>query len=157
MADQNHPSHRFDNTVDSTPEASIQKAIALMDTTASDVRPMIVRPLFTPRRGLLKFSLTLLVFAIAFFILYFLSISPLWLLPFAIAVIILKARKAIIWLILLYQRYAPEKIRSACLYTPSCSAYMLMAIRKYGVLKGVWKGIGRLLRCRPPNGGIDNP
>jgi putative component of membrane protein insertase Oxa1/YidC/SpoIIIJ protein YidD len=34
---------------------------------------------------------------------------------------------------------------------------MLMAIDKYGVVRGVWKGINRILRCKYPNGGIDYP
>lgn len=56
-----------------------------------------------------------------------------------------------------YQKYAPAKIREACRFTPSCSEYMKLAILKYGVLKGVPKGINRLYRCRYPNGGIDYP
>jgi uncharacterized protein len=32
-----------------------------------------------------------------------------------------------------------------------------MAIEKYGVWKGIWKGMKRIVRCHPPNGGIDKP
>ena len=60
-------------------------------------------------------------------------------------------------LIFLYQRCAPASVRRACLYTPSCSEYMRLSILKYGVLKGLTKGLRRLRRCHPPNGGIDEP
>ncbi|MCM1008391.1 MAG: membrane protein insertion efficiency factor YidD [Ruminococcus flavefaciens] len=58
-------------------------------------------------------------------------------------------------LISLYQKYAPESIRSACLFEPCCSEYMKLSIMKYGVIKGLFKGIKRILRYRYPNGGID--
>ncbi len=59
--------------------------------------------------------------------------------------------------VLNYQRYAPRSLRGACRFTPSCSNYMLMAIEKYGTLKGFFKGVGRVLRCHEPNGGEDYP
>ncbi|MDE7123988.1 MAG: membrane protein insertion efficiency factor YidD [Eubacterium sp.] len=66
-------------------------------------------------------------------------------------------KKSLISIILLYQKYAPENLRKSCLYEPSCSEYMLLAIHKYGVFKGSAKGIKRLFRCHQPNGGIDYP
>lgn len=65
-------------------------------------------------------------------------------------------KKVIIWLVHFYQHYAPDKMRLKCVYEPSCSEYMILAIKKYGAFKGVFKGIKRLLRCHPP-GGIDYP
>lgn len=62
-----------------------------------------------------------------------------------------------IWMVKVYQRYAPESLRDECLFEPSCSNYMIMAIEKYGFFKGFWKGIKRLRRCKQPNGGIDYP
>lgn len=59
--------------------------------------------------------------------------------------------------VLNYQKFAPESLRKACLFTPTCSEYMLLAIKKYGFLKGFLKGIKRLFRCHPPNGGVDEP
>lgn len=38
---------------------------------------------------------------------------------------------------------------SSCRYTPSCSEYSKQAIEKYGVLKGIWKGLTRVMRCHP--------
>ena len=36
-----------------------------------------------------------------------------------------------------------------CRYTPTCSAYMVEAIKKYGAFKGGWKGLKRIGRCHP--------
>lgn len=63
----------------------------------------------------------------------------------------------ILWTIRVYQRYAPDDIRLACIYEPSCSEYMILSIQKYGVIKGIIKGIQRLERCHLPNGGTDYP
>ena len=72
-------------------------------------------------------------------------------------IIIVKTKAVVKNAILLYQKYAPEKMRRSCLFTPSCSEYMLLAIEKYGVFIGVYKGVRRLLRCHHPNGGEDYP
>lgn len=66
------------------------------------------------------------------------------------------AKKAVIWCVKVYQHYAPDHVRLRCVFEPSCSEYMILAVEKYGVIKGVIKGIGRLLRCHLP-GGIDYP
>lgn len=44
----------------------------------------------------------------------------------------------------LYQQYAPEDMRRRCLLMPTCSEYMILAVQKYGVIRGVYKGINRL-------------
>ncbi len=59
--------------------------------------------------------------------------------------------------ILLYKATAPKKMRDRCRFEPTCSTYMIMAINKYGLIKGVIKGLKRISRCKPPNGGIDYP
>ena len=57
-----------------------------------------------------------------------------------------------------YQVTLSPLIGPVCRFEPSCSRYMIGAIRKYGVLKGVWKGTGRVLRCHPWHpGGYDPP
>lgn len=71
--------------------------------------------------------------------------------------IIIFAKKIICFFIRLYQRYVPFDIRCNCLFVPNCSEYMILAIEKYGVYKGVRMGIDRLLRCHEPNGGEDYP
>lgn len=69
----------------------------------------------------------------------------------------IRMRSILIGLILLYQRYAPADVRLACLFEPSCSEYMILSIKKFGVIYGCAKGINRLSRCRYPNGGEDYP
>lgn len=66
-------------------------------------------------------------------------------------------KKAIICLIRLYQKKAPYYIREACRFEPTCSEYMILSIQKYGCVKGIYRGIHRLFRCKPPNGGVDYP
>lgn len=66
-------------------------------------------------------------------------------------------KKIIIWVVRLYQKKAPYYIRSSCRFKPSCSEYMILSVEKYGCFKGVYKGVRRLLRCKPPNGGVDYP
>ena len=62
-----------------------------------------------------------------------------------------------IGIILMYKAFAPKKMRDRCRFEPTCSTYMIMAINKYGLIRGVVKGIKRICRCKPPNGGIDYP
>lgn len=59
--------------------------------------------------------------------------------------------------VLAYKAFAPMSIRGECRFKPSCSSYMIMAINKYGLFIGVFKGIRRITRCKPPNGGEDYP
>ena len=44
-----------------------------------------------------------------------------------------------------------------CRFEPTCSIYMMQAIEKYGVLRGVWLGIRRLSRCHVFNPGGWDP
>lgn len=74
-----------------------------------------------------------------------------------IAYIIINAKKGIICLVHIYQRYSPDSIRNKCRFEPSCSQYMIKSVEKYGVIKGVLKGINRLRRCNISNGGFDEP
>lgn len=74
-----------------------------------------------------------------------------------IAFLLLISKRAIIWLVHFYQHYASDEVRLKCVFEPSCSEYMIMAIEKYGVWRGLFKGVDRLLRCHPPNGGKDVP
>jgi putative membrane protein insertion efficiency factor len=47
---------------------------------------------------------------------------------------------------------------SVCRFQPSCSEYFIEAVRKYGPLRGAWKGAGRICRCNPfSRGGYDPP
>ena len=51
---------------------------------------------------------------------------------------------------------SPLKIRTHCIYTPTCSQYAIEALQKYGALKGTWLACKRILRCHPfAEGGYD--
>lgn len=71
--------------------------------------------------------------------------------------LLVNAKKAIICLIRIYQRYAPDSVRNKCRFEPSCSQYMIMALQKHGLVKGLKKGIDRLKRCNINDGGFDLP
>jgi putative membrane protein insertion efficiency factor len=57
-----------------------------------------------------------------------------------------------------YQWTISPLLGPVCRYQPSCSNYMIAAVRKYGVWRGVWRGALRIGRCHPWHpGGYDPP
>jgi len=55
-----------------------------------------------------------------------------------------------------YKRFLSPFVPAACRFRPTCSEYMLEAVEKHGVGRGVWMGTLRLLRCHPfCQGGFD--
>lgn len=68
-------------------------------------------------------------------------------------------KKVLIKIIKFYQRYISRlKGRPSCRFYPTCSQYAVMAIEKYGAVRGSLKAIRRILRCNPlSKGGIDYP
>ena len=48
-----------------------------------------------------------------------------------------------------YQRNISPRKRPCCRYVPTCSAYALEAVEKYGALKGGFLALRRILRCNP--------
>lgn len=44
-----------------------------------------------------------------------------------------------------------------CRFSPTCSEYTYQAVEKYGILKGSWLGMRRILRCHPLSHGGDDP
>ncbi|WP_261429855.1 membrane protein insertion efficiency factor YidD [Xiamenia xianingshaonis] len=48
-----------------------------------------------------------------------------------------------------YQMAISPLFPSCCRFIPTCSAYGLQALRKYGFLKGMKLTVKRILRCRP--------
>ncbi len=65
-------------------------------------------------------------------------------------------RTAVIAGLRCYKRFISPLLPSACRFYPTCSEYMLEAVSKYGVFRGIWLGTRRLLRCHPfHEGGFD--
>ena len=48
-----------------------------------------------------------------------------------------------------YQRRISPARPPCCRFIPTCSAYALEAVEKYGALKGGWLALRRILRCHP--------
>ena len=77
---------------------------------------------------------------------------------FLLVAFVVLSKKIIINVVQLYQHYSPELMRRKCLCMPTCSEYMILAVQKYGTVKGVYKGIYRLLKiCRGADYKIDYP
>ena len=126
-------------------------------------KPPPYNPLHRPDVHFVKPIISLVSFAamIALLVLFVPDDWPIpkWLIVVGAATVflLLIAKRTIIWLVHLYQNRASDRTRLKCVFEPSCSEYMIMAVQKYGVFRGVAKGIDRLLRCHPPNGGEDLP
>ena len=57
-----------------------------------------------------------------------------------------------ILLVKAYQKILSPLCPGVCRFRPTCSQYMIEAIQTHGVIKGLWLGIRRLLRCHPWGG-----
>ena len=55
-------------------------------------------------------------------------------------------------LIKFYQWVISPILGPKCRYTPSCSKYAEEALKKYGLIKGLWLAIKRISRCHPWGG-----
>ena len=65
-------------------------------------------------------------------------------------------RKTLSFLIQGYQLLLSPILGSHCRYYPSCSHYAATSINRFGVIRGGWLALKRILRCHPWHaGGID--
>ncbi|HEX8716559.1 MAG TPA: membrane protein insertion efficiency factor YidD [Gemmatimonadaceae bacterium] len=65
-------------------------------------------------------------------------------------------RAVLIFLVRGYQVALSPLFPAACRYYPTCSAYAIEALRRYGAWRGSWMTVRRLARCHPFHpGGYD--
>ncbi|MEX0609891.1 MAG: membrane protein insertion efficiency factor YidD [Balneolaceae bacterium] len=60
--------------------------------------------------------------------------------------------KILIGLVRFYQLAISPWLGRTCRYSPTCSTYMIKAIKEWGPAKGFWLGIKRIGRCHPWGG-----
>jgi hypothetical protein len=66
--------------------------------------------------------------------------------------------RALIAAVRVYQLALSPILGRYCRFQPTCSAYFIEAVRKYGAIRGACRGIWRICRCNPWNrGGYDPP
>lgn len=66
-------------------------------------------------------------------------------------------RALLLFLLQGYKRLISPLLPPMCRFEPTCSAYAMDAVRKYGAAKGSWLATRRLLRCHPLNPGGWDP
>ncbi|NLK61902.1 MAG: membrane protein insertion efficiency factor YidD [Fusobacteria bacterium] len=55
-----------------------------------------------------------------------------------------------------YQKLISPLLGKNCRFYPTCSSYTIQALEKYGIIKGLFLGLKRILKCHPFNkGGFD--
>ena len=54
-----------------------------------------------------------------------------------------------IFFIRIYQRILSPLFGPKCRFTPSCSQYAVIALRRFGIIKGGWLMVKRVLKCHP--------
>jgi len=82
-----------------------------------------------------------------FFFLFMLAVST-----------IVFMKRFLIGLVKLYQHYATEDVRRRCLFKPTCSEFTILALKKYGVIIGLYKAYIRIFKkCRGNIYRIDYP
>ncbi|HBO54411.1 membrane protein insertion efficiency factor YidD [Janibacter terrae] len=65
--------------------------------------------------------------------------------------------RPLIWLVRGYQLLVSPLLPPSCRYFPSCSAYGVTALQRFGLLRGGYLTVHRIVRCNPWSaGGIDH-
>ena len=65
-------------------------------------------------------------------------------------------KAVLLWMIRFYRRFLSPLRPPCCRFIPTCSAYAVTAINRYGALKGGLMAVWRILRCNPfSKGGYD--
>ncbi len=58
--------------------------------------------------------------------------------------------------IYIYKATISKLLPDVCIYQPTCSTYTIIAIKRFGILRGIFMGFRRICRCHPKSsGGLD--
>jgi len=66
-------------------------------------------------------------------------------------------RSVLIGLVRVYQLFLGPLLPAACRYHPTCSAYAIEALQRYGARRGLWLAVRRIARCHPFRAGGYDP
>jgi len=66
-------------------------------------------------------------------------------------------KRLLILLIRFYRLAISPLLGANCRFTPTCSAYAIEALKKKGIIKGLWLTIKRVCKCHPFHPGGDDP
>ena len=58
-------------------------------------------------------------------------------------------KRFLLWLIRFYRKHISPRRAPCCRFVPTCSAYALEAVEKYGAWKGGLLALRRILSCHP--------
>ncbi|BBD78338.1 MULTISPECIES: membrane protein insertion efficiency factor YidD [Hydrogenophilus] len=56
-----------------------------------------------------------------------------------------------------YQYLISPWLGQNCRFTPTCSQYLIEAVERHGVVRGLWLGVKRVGRCHPWHPGGEDP
>ncbi len=66
-------------------------------------------------------------------------------------------KSVLLWLLRSYKRHVSPWLPPSCRFEPTCSVYMVQAVEKKGVVRGLYLGLRRLLKCHPFHAGGFDP
>lgn len=58
-------------------------------------------------------------------------------------------KNILIKIIKIYQYFISPVLGNNCRYLPTCSEYFIQCLEVYGLIKGIYKGVKRVLSCHP--------
>jgi len=64
---------------------------------------------------------------------------------------------AMIVLVRGYQIFISPMLGPTCRFQPTCSAYFIESVKKYGAIRGAIRGVVRICKCHPFHPGGDDP
>ena len=63
----------------------------------------------------------------------------------------------VIFLVKIYQSFISPLFPPTCRFSPTCSEYAIQSLKKYGLFKGVYMSIKRIVNCHPWGGSGYDP